>query len=286
MAQELCQQLRSDHDSLTRLFQSGGSNVADVKAALVRFESNLQKLSQSTRGVPADQTASILNQIEDFRRHLAAHRTSLKALEDNSSRQQLLQDDGSSPGRAARKKTPQVSNQEEADRSEVRALTEARDQMRHGLEHMTSVAQSLEASSKTIDATRSQYQTYDMKLADAAKALGDLKRKTEEDSKYIWWSFMFFLSVVAYIVLRRLKVFKMIYYGGSFTYWSGSTVGVQLQSVWQVISDTLGIPPIDLSSFLGSQSVNEFKVLFKTFCDSLGIPNIFDLGAEDVGVDG
>ena len=37
--------------------------------------------------------------------------------------------------------------------------------------------------------------------------------KTEEDSRYIWWSFYFFMAVVAYIVLRRLKVFKMIYYG-------------------------------------------------------------------------
>merc|ERR1712224_40352 len=40
--------------------------------------------------------------------------------------------------------------------------------------------------------------------ASAKQVLGQLKRRTEEDSKYIWWSFGFFISCVVYIILKRI----------------------------------------------------------------------------------
>eukprot|EP00439_Symbiodinium_sp_Y106_P050373 s2483_g6.t1 len=123
-----------------------------------------------------------------------------------------------------------VASAEDAERSEVLALQAARDKMQEELHRMQ--YESLEGSSSTIGKTQTAMQEYDSKLASAAKALGQLKRRMEEDSRYIWWSFYFFLAVVAYIVLRRLKVFKMMYYGASWTAWSGNTVLGTVQSIY------------------------------------------------------
>ncbi|CAK9075060.1 unnamed protein product [Durusdinium trenchii] len=123
-----------------------------------------------------------------------------------------------------------MKTQEEAEHNEVLELKNARDQMRNQLDRMHYVNENLQDSSRTIGKTKDAMQEYDSKLASAAKALGQLKRKTEEDSRYIWWSFYFFIGVVAYIVLRRLKVFKMIYYGISFGMWSTGSVLEAVQS--------------------------------------------------------
>merc|ERR1712228_207179 len=106
----------------------------------------------------------------------------------------------------------------------------------------------LDSSGKLIGATQDQYRIYEEKLDSASKVLGHLKRKTEEDSKYIWYSFISFLFVVAWIVLRRLKVFRMLYWGGSWAMWSGT-------SVWG----------------LGRSAVTRLGSFYQSFCELLGI---------------
>mmetsp|Transcript_62633 Transcript_62633/g.149437 ORF Transcript_62633/g.149437 Transcript_62633/m.149437 type:complete len:180 (-) Transcript_62633:17-556(-) len=156
---------------------------------------------------------------------------SSRALEASDAREQLF--DGGKPGQRSR--DVKASSQAEAERSEVRELQGARDQMREQLDRMHYVNENLQDSSRTIGKTKGALEEYDGKLANAAKALGQLKRRTEEDSRYIWWSFYFFTSVVAYIVLRRLKVLKMIYYGVSLGAWSGQSVVDIVQSIYAQI---------------------------------------------------
>ncbi|CAE8622272.1 unnamed protein product, partial [Polarella glacialis] len=244
-AEALWQQLRAEDELLER-FQRGGSSssISEVEASLLRFEEVLDALGKQ---------AGTSEKCQSFRRRLAEHRTVLQARQESDARERLLPTADANGGER-RRIAPKASSQDEAERSEVFALAGARDKMRDELQRMQYVAENLEGSSKTIGATKEQYQTYDSKLADAAKALGDLKRKTEEDSRYIWWSFGFFLAVVAYIVLRRLKVFAMIYYGASFTAWSGSTVA--------------GVAQGGLSTIAG---------LYQQFCELLGIPSAFDV---------
>merc|ERR1712232_1160137 len=100
---------------------------------------------------------------------------------------------------------------EENNRAEVQKLTQTRDRMRNVVGQMETGMEHLEVSSKSIGSTQDQYRIYDEKLASASAVLGHLKKKTEQDSKYIWWSFLFFISVVVYIVLKRLKVFKLMF---------------------------------------------------------------------------
>eukprot|EP00405_Crypthecodinium_cohnii_P029981 CAMPEP_0206498356 /NCGR_PEP_ID=MMETSP0324_2-20121206/50923_1 /ASSEMBLY_ACC=CAM_ASM_000836 /TAXON_ID=2866 /ORGANISM="Crypthecodinium cohnii, Strain Seligo" /LENGTH=147 /DNA_ID=CAMNT_0053984483 /DNA_START=43 /DNA_END=482 /DNA_ORIENTATION=+ len=120
-------------------------------------------------------------------------------------------------GAAGKKK-----GEEEDQQAAYRALTQARNDMGQTLGHFQEVQQRLNETSQTFDATKRQYDDFDFKMKSASQLLGQLKRRTEQDSKYIWWSFCFFLSVVAYIVLKRMRVFRMMHFGASWTYWTGS----------------------------------------------------------------
>lgn len=84
---------------------------------------------------------------------------------------------------------------------------------------------------------KDRYNTYADVLDSARQVLGQLKTKTESDTTYIWWSFCFFMAVVAYIVLKRLKVFRVIIFSASWTWWGGeSVVGFLRYSTDSVIS--------------------------------------------------
>jgi len=118
---------------------------------------------------------------------------------------------------------------------------------------MSNVSDSLNSQSASINSMKDKYGFFGEKLEAASKLLGDLKRRSEEDTRYIWWSFVFFLSVVAWIVLRRLKVFKMIYLAGSWTWWSGSSIASLMQRILSL-----------------------FAAAYKTFCELVGIPSLFE----------
>merc|ERR1712085_221591 len=93
------------------------------------------------------------------------------------------------------------------------------------LEQIHEVQKRLDETSDTIAASQAQYSVFDLKLKDASQLLGQLKKRTEQDTKYIWYSFWFFISVCAFIVLRRLKVFRMLYLAFLATWWSGAHIG-------------------------------------------------------------
>lgn len=141
-------------------------------------------------------------------------------------------------------KAAAITSQDANDRAEVSSLLRSRDKMSETFGRMSAVGDILDGSSQRLSQANDQLVEYGSKLDSASKVLGNLKRKSEEDSRYIWWSFLFFLSVVAYIVLRRLKVFRMLFFGASWGAWSGTKVAEILQaSVVQIqgVAASLGL---------------------------------------------
>merc|ERR1712048_949036 len=120
---------------------------------------------------------------------------------------------------------------------EVAESSRTRDQMAYVVSQMETTLGQLEGDSKRLREGQAAVDRYAEKLDSASKVLGHLKKKTEEDSRYILWSFGFFMSVVAYIVLRRLKVFRLLYFGASSTWWAGSTTAGVIGSVFTRLAD-------------------------------------------------
>ncbi|CAK0886966.1 unnamed protein product [Prorocentrum cordatum] len=188
----------------------------------------------------AARRAELGRHLEALERRAAAHGACLEAERAEAERARLL--DAPQADKAARRR-PAAASEDEAQRAETAELLKARDMMRSGLERMQSVGSSLSDTSSTIRKTQSQYTTYEDRLRSAAAVLGQLKRRTEDDSKYIWRSFLFFVIVVAYIFLKRVKVFKVMYLAGSWTMWSGSTAAGIVHSLVDTaisVGDTLG----------------------------------------------
>ncbi|CAL1130863.1 unnamed protein product [Cladocopium goreaui] len=214
-----------EYDAQLEGLQSGQCSLQQGEQLLKDFDKLLAQ-------APLSVGASELNAL---RERLETHRVALQQLRSRTDRAELLGDG------AKKRQVLKAKTQAEAEHSEVLELKSARDEMRNQLERMHYVNENLQDSSRTIGKTQDALQEYDSKLASAAKALGQLKRKTEEDSRYIWWSFYFFMAVVAYIVLRRLKVFKMIYYGISFGLWSTNNVLDVLQSTREALFGAVSV---------------------------------------------
>eukprot|EP00929_Paragymnodinium_shiwhaense_P067417 TRINITY_DN33939_c0_g1_i1.p1 TRINITY_DN33939_c0_g1~~TRINITY_DN33939_c0_g1_i1.p1 ORF type:complete len:258 (+),score=75.22 TRINITY_DN33939_c0_g1_i1:102-875(+) len=224
----LRRQLQAHDDLLQTLLRPGAADVGRAQETLAAMEQALGTLRQLVARDPS--AASVA---EDFRRRHAKHAAALQAQREQASRGKLLGDAAEKNG----KKSAKEMSKEENDKAELNALTKARDRMKGGLDQMVDTMNNLDGSSKRIAQTQDQYREYAAKLDSAAKVLGHLKKKTEEDSRYIWGSFIFFMSVVAFIVLRRLKVFKIIYYTVTVTLWTGSTTGSVIQSVLEQLRD-------------------------------------------------
>merc|ERR1712019_230952 len=92
-----------------------------------------------------------------------------------------------------RTKKSQPQSREEGERAQVVQLAETRNQMLTEFERFQDLTASLAGQSKTMSATQDQYQEYESKLKQASQKLGQLKRKMEDDTKYIWYSFSFFI---------------------------------------------------------------------------------------------
>eukprot|EP00927_Polykrikos_kofoidii_P054999 TRINITY_DN49315_c0_g1_i1.p1 TRINITY_DN49315_c0_g1~~TRINITY_DN49315_c0_g1_i1.p1 ORF type:complete len:249 (-),score=40.73 TRINITY_DN49315_c0_g1_i1:203-949(-) len=221
----LQKQLLADDAFLDDATRGGQAlSPSEIQAALLRMEQTIGSMQTQSSKLPADARIRVSSQCEDYRKRLANHRRICETKMEASSRGQLFKGAcAGGPANAASK------SQAENDQAETNALIKTRNRMKEEMERMESVASTLSSSSKTLNATKNEYNNYASTLDSASKVLGALKSKTEEDAKYIWWSFLFFLSVVAYIVLRRLKVFKMIFMGASWTWWSGQQVGSVLQ---------------------------------------------------------
>ncbi|VWU52532.1 protein transport protein SEC20, putative, partial [Hepatocystis sp. ex Piliocolobus tephrosceles] len=51
---------------------------------------------------------------------------------------------------------------------------------------------------------------FESKLKSSAQLILSIRKKAEKDSKYVWYSFFFFISVCCYIILRRLGFIRAI----------------------------------------------------------------------------
>mmetsp|Transcript_7825 Transcript_7825/g.21097 ORF Transcript_7825/g.21097 Transcript_7825/m.21097 type:complete len:251 (-) Transcript_7825:27-779(-) len=250
MATGRLRQALEDADAALEARRGDGDGAKELR----RMEAAVEELRKHVASLPMAERGGPAQELVDFERRLARRQAAFKVSRAEASREALFAARAEKPA-AARRRGP--GSQEEAEHAEAKSLSQARDSMRGELERMQQLGQNLDSTSKTISASQDQYQTYDRKLADAAKVLGQLKRKTEEDSKYIWWSFLFFLSVCAYIVLKRLKVFRMIYYGASWTAWSGSTAAGAAQGV-----------------------LSQAMAAYQQACEHFGIPSAFDVQVE------
>eukprot|EP00397_Hematodinium_sp_SG-2012_P053879 GEMP01064613.1.p1 GENE.GEMP01064613.1~~GEMP01064613.1.p1 ORF type:complete len:224 (+),score=48.68 GEMP01064613.1:162-833(+) len=118
------------------------------------------------------------------------------------------------------------------------------------LEQMNQTDETMEQGHVSLKATYSAWQTYDGALGRASKALGELKKSAEQDGRYIWYSFLWFCSVCAFVVLKRLKVFYLI--------------GTILWMLWAMICPFM------------AQVSDAVIAVYIWFCATLDIPCIFD----------
>ncbi|CEM09962.1 unnamed protein product [Vitrella brassicaformis CCMP3155] len=96
-------------------------------------------------------------------------------------------------------------------------LRETRQMMQTELQRMHQVTEALDHGSTTIGNTDEAYSAYGQRLQKAGALLSKLKRKTEMDSTFIWYAFLFFVAVCCYIILKRLRIL-------SLTYWAAGEV--------------------------------------------------------------
>lgn len=225
-----------------------GGKSRQAEGKLKEGQDTVRKL-QSVQGIPADER----RRLAEAGARLESQRAALEAQAAEVARGELLGGDGDADGGQqargpARRKKAAEASKEEDQRATIRAATQARDGISQTLGQFQEVRKRLDETANDINASGRQFDLFDVKMKDASQLLGQLKRRTEEDSKYVWWAFLFFLSVVAYIVMRRLKVFRMMYFGASWTLWAGSTAGNMAHgtasgflSMWAAFTDTLGI---------------------------------------------
>eukprot|EP00746_Dinoflagellata_sp_MGD_P005355 gnl/MRDRNA2_/MRDRNA2_110370_c0_seq1.p1 gnl/MRDRNA2_/MRDRNA2_110370_c0~~gnl/MRDRNA2_/MRDRNA2_110370_c0_seq1.p1 ORF type:complete len:265 (-),score=56.82 gnl/MRDRNA2_/MRDRNA2_110370_c0_seq1:13-807(-) len=254
----LQKQLQADDGFLTETLNgsvfegpAAAQKLEDAQSAIARMRRALVELKAVAAKAPPQQRPALDRQCADYTKRLEGYEAlqrkstlSAKSQADNKSREALL------GGPKARPKRKAEMTQEENDQREFCTLAATRDKMREELQRMEAVGERLEDSSQTIHNTQNEYNTYTQRLASAKQTLGQLKRKTEEDSRYIWYSFYYFIGVVIYIVLKRLKVFWVAGKTINLTVWSG-------QTGWSILSGAYG-----------------------TFCDVFGIPNILEEGID------
>ena len=85
-------------------------------------------------------------------------------------------------------------------------LLNARREMETELQRMRSTTAVIEESSRTIGSVNEKYTFYGSSLSKASRTLKALKTKMENDDKYIYYSFVFFLCVSGYVFLKRVKI--------------------------------------------------------------------------------
>eukprot|EP00923_Selenidium_pygospionis_P015574 GHVN01027179.1.p1 GENE.GHVN01027179.1~~GHVN01027179.1.p1 ORF type:complete len:161 (-),score=41.48 GHVN01027179.1:114-596(-) len=78
-------------------------------------------------------------------------------------------------------------------------------------QHMQAAASELLSSSNTITGFESIYERYAHHLTSAQSLLTDLKKRSSEDARYVWWSFVLLCSVCAFIALKRLLILRNIF---------------------------------------------------------------------------
>ncbi|SCQ16810.1 protein transport protein SEC20, putative [Plasmodium ovale] len=83
-------------------------------------------------------------------------------------------------------------------------LKDTKKMMIDEINRMKNVRSELIESSQMLRKQNEIFKAFESKLRYSAQLIFSLKKRAENDGRYVWYSFFFFLSVCAYIILRRL----------------------------------------------------------------------------------
>ncbi|KAF4662553.1 hypothetical protein FOL47_006192 [Perkinsus chesapeaki] len=112
---------------------------------------------------------------------------------------------GGAAGSAGKPKADDSGN-----RAAGRVLRRSVQQMRENVQRMRVTEDALTESSGKIKDVNDEYENnYSGALKTASEAMTSLKRRIDADDKYIWWSFLFFITVCVFIILKRLMIFSL-----------------------------------------------------------------------------
>eukprot|EP00392_Amoebophrya_sp_AT5.2_P003131 g3136.t1 len=78
-------------------------------------------------------------------------------------------------------------------------------------EQMSATKDQLEKQAEKLSDMQTVFSEFDGSLDGAARAMMAFKAKSASDARYVWAAFYFFVVVCTHIVLRRLKVYWMIW---------------------------------------------------------------------------
>ncbi|SBT47545.1 protein transport protein SEC20, putative (SEC20) [Plasmodium ovale wallikeri] len=94
---------------------------------------------------------------------------------------------------------------EHGDNNRVDAnLKDTKKMMIDEINRMKNVRSELIESSQMLRKQNEIFKAFESKLRYSAQLIFSLKKRAENDGRYVWYSFFFFLSICAYIILRRL----------------------------------------------------------------------------------
>ncbi|SBT80699.1 protein transport protein SEC20, putative [Plasmodium malariae] len=96
-----------------------------------------------------------------------------------------------------------VSESNETHMTDVN-LKDTKKMMIDEINRMKNVRSELLESSQKLRKQDEIFNIFESKLKSSAQLILSLKQKAQNDTRYVWYSFFFFLSVCFYIILRRL----------------------------------------------------------------------------------
>ncbi|GAB68833.1 Sec20-like protein [Plasmodium cynomolgi strain B] len=85
-------------------------------------------------------------------------------------------------------------------------LKDTKQMMIDEINRMKSVRSELLESSHKLRKQDQIFNMFESKIKSSTQLLFSLKKKAQNDTRYVWYSFFFFLSVCSYIIMRRLGV--------------------------------------------------------------------------------
>ncbi|EUD68854.1 hypothetical protein C922_00542 [Plasmodium inui San Antonio 1] len=85
-------------------------------------------------------------------------------------------------------------------------LKDTKQMMIDEINRMKSVRSELLESSQKLRKQDQIFNMFESKIKSSTQLLFSLKKKAQNDTRYVWYSFFFFLSVCSYIIMRRLGV--------------------------------------------------------------------------------
>ncbi|GAW83375.1 protein transport protein SEC20 [Plasmodium gonderi] len=100
----------------------------------------------------------------------------------------------------------EISEKNETDTN----LKDTKQMMIEEINRMKNVRSELLESSHKLRKQDEIFNMFESKIKSSTQLIFSLKRKAQNDTRYVWYSFFFFLSVCSYIILRRLGFIRAL----------------------------------------------------------------------------